>query len=105
MAALILMPIASKQMTARQETAAATNMEQVRVVAYCFKHPLRIGMTERQALQSDWCYPNDIEKSSNFPGRIKYWFYGHRDKRAGAHTGMIIIDDGIVTYFSDTGQN
>jgi hypothetical protein len=105
LAALILIPIASKQMMARQETPGATGTERVRVAPHCFKHPLRIGMTERQALQSDWCYPNEIDKSSNSPGRIEYWFYGQRDKRTGAHTGMVLIDDGVVTYFSDADQN
>jgi hypothetical protein len=104
-AALILTPIASKQMMARQETLGATGKEPVRGAPRCFEHSLRIGMTKRQALQSDWCYPNDVEKSANFRGRIEYWFYGQRDKRTGAHTGMVLIDDGVVTYFSDADQN
>ena len=105
LAASILMPIASKQMMARQETLGTTGTERVRVAPHCFKHPLRIGMTERDALQSDWCYPNEIEKSSNSPRRIEYWFYGQRDKRTGAHTGMVLIDDGVVTYFSVADRN
>jgi hypothetical protein len=69
--------------------------------APCSVHSLKIGMTKNQILNSDWCYPNNIQKSTSAPGKIEYWFYGYRKERSGAHTGMILVDDGVVTYFSE----
>jgi hypothetical protein len=63
-----------------------------------FRRP-QIGMTEQQILASDWGRPDEILKSRIAPHRVEYWFYerGHDHRRD--HTGVILIDDGVVTYF------
>jgi hypothetical protein len=99
LAALAMIPIAGNETGAKQEALGEAGEGLVRVAAHCFRHPLRIGMTEKQVLESDWCYPNDIEQSTNAPGVMQYWFYGYGDKRSGDHTGMILINNGVVTYF------
>jgi hypothetical protein len=105
LAALAMIPIAGNETSAKKEALGEAGERLVRVAAHCFRHPLRIGMSEKQVLESDWCYPNDIEQSKNSPGVIQYWFYGYSAKRTGDHTGMILINNGVVTYFSEDSND
>lgn len=91
--------------SAKEEALAAARPAPIPVAARCFRHPLVIGMSEHQLLDSDWCYPNRIRESTNAPGVIQYWFYGPSDERSGAHSGMVLIDHGVVTYFRDNHGN
>jgi hypothetical protein len=103
-AAIITIPIAGSRPSANQQALSETEKAPAYIRTHCFRHPLQIGMTEEQALHSDWCYPNHIQQSTIAPGIVEYWFYGHDDTRRGAHTGMILMDNGVVTYFSEDGR-
>jgi hypothetical protein len=105
LAALTLGAVAVDRPSARQEAPDGITAPSDHVGPRCFRHPLRIGMTEKQALESDWCYPDRVEESTDAPGAIEYWFYGRRDWRSGAHTGTILFDHGVVTYFSDNNPD
>jgi hypothetical protein len=96
-AAVTVAPGAGNRPRASQEAAGEPSPAAARIAA----HPLRLGMTEAEVVRSDWGRPDRVERSAAAADGLEYWFYRQGPGGAGNRRGVILIEDGVVTYFHD----
>jgi hypothetical protein len=96
-AAVTVTPVVGNGPRASQEPPDSAQPPAARVAS----HQLRLGMTEAEVVRSSWGRPDKVQRSAAAADGLEYWFYKRDPGDAGDHRGVILIEDGVVTYFHD----